>query len=92
MFRTPYSLARVGFGYLFDIYVLGNPTGFVPNSSVLRIAPVRVLGHLTRLARVSFGYLFDIYILGNPTGYVPNSPDLKMTPVLVKGHPTRQLE
>ena len=30
----------VGFGYLSDIYVLGNPTGFVPNSSVLRITPV----------------------------------------------------
>ena len=33
-------LARVSFGYPFDIYVLGNPTGFVPNSSVLRITPV----------------------------------------------------
>ena len=27
--RTPYSLARVGFGYPFDIFVLNNPTGFI---------------------------------------------------------------
>jgi len=31
----PIRLARVGFGYLFDIYILGNTTGFVPNSSFL---------------------------------------------------------
>jgi len=31
----PIRLARVGFGYLFDIYILGNMTGFVPNSSFL---------------------------------------------------------
>ena len=33
-------LARVSFGYPFDIYVLGNSTGFVPNSFVLRITLV----------------------------------------------------
>ena len=38
--RTPYSLARVGFGYPFDIFVLDNPTGFIPNRLVLRITPV----------------------------------------------------
>ena len=27
--RTPYSLARVGFGYSYDIFVLGNPMGFI---------------------------------------------------------------
>jgi hypothetical protein len=27
--RTPYSLARVGFGYSYDGFVLGNPTGFI---------------------------------------------------------------
>ena len=29
-------LARVSFGYPFDIYILGNTTGFVPNSYVLK--------------------------------------------------------
>ena len=38
--RTPYLLARVGFGYPFDIFVLDNPTEFIPNRLVLRITPV----------------------------------------------------
>ena len=38
--RTPYSLARVGFGYSFDIFVLDNPTGFIPNRLVLRVTSV----------------------------------------------------
>jgi len=41
-------LARVSLGYPYDIYVLGNPTGFVPNSFVLLITPV--LGKDTLLA------------------------------------------
>ena len=75
---------------LFDIYVLGNQTGFVPNSSVLRIQSVFRTPY--SLARVGFGYLFDIYVLGNLTGFVPNSSVLRITPVLVKGQPTRQHE
>ena len=38
--RTPYSLARVGFGYSSNIFVLDNPTGFIPNRLVLRVTPV----------------------------------------------------
>ena len=32
-------LARVSFGYLSGIYILDNPTGFIPNSFALRITP-----------------------------------------------------
>ena len=38
--RAPYSMARVGFGYSFDMFVLDNPTGFIPNRLVLRVTPV----------------------------------------------------
>ena len=72
------------FECFFDIYVLGNPTWFVPNSSVLKVTPVHVKGHPTRLTRVGFRYPFDIYILGNPMGFVPNSFVLRITPVLGK--------
>ena len=79
--RTPCSLARVGFGYPFYIFVLDNPTGFVPNRLVLRSTPVLWLGHLTRLARVSFGYSSNIFVLDNPTGFIPNRLVLRVTPV-----------
>ena len=80
--KTPYSLARVGYGYPFDIFVLDNPTGFIPNRLVLRITPVLGLRIPYSLARVGFGYSFDIFILDNPTGFIPNRLVLRITPVL----------
>ena len=61
---------------------MDSPTGFIPNSSVLRITPV--LGERVPYSpvQVGFGYSFGIFVLGNPTGFVPNRLALRVTPVL----------
>ena len=75
-------LARVGFGYPFHIFILDNPTGFIPNRLVLRITLVLDLRTPYSLARVGFGYSFDIFVLDNPMGFIPNKLVLIVTPVL----------
>ena len=82
MVRTPYSLAQVGFGYPFGIFVLDNPTGFIPNRLALRITPILGLRTPYSLAQVGFVYFFDIFVLDNPTGFIPNRLVLRVTPVL----------
>ena len=56
----------------YDIFILDNPTGFIPNRLVLRITPVLGLKTSYSLARVGFGYYFDIFVLDNPMGFIPN--------------------
>ena len=81
MVRTPYSLARVGFGYSFDIFVLGNMTRFTLTDLSLELLQSLVRTPYS-LARVGFGYSFDIFVLDNPTGFIPNRLVLRVTPVL----------
>ena len=62
--RTPYSLARVGFGYPFDIFVLDNPMGFIPNRPALRITPVLLLKDTLHVGSSRFWILFWHFRLG----------------------------
>ena len=55
--------------YSFDIFVLGNLTGFILTDLSQEL--LQSLGRTPySLARVSFGYPFDIFVLDNPTGFI----------------------
>ena len=65
----------------YDIFVLGNPTGFILTDLSQEL--LQSLGRTPySLARVDFGYPFDIFILDNPTGFIPNKLVLRITAVV----------